>query len=287
MEIINVKLEKTIYRKADSGWCIVKTNRGTAKGVIGWEAKDGDLLKLEGEWKRSTFNGAQEFTFKAATPDIPEDSHGLLMYAVEITPGLGAAMEQRIWEKYGEGWRQVEDLEIHGLRESVKFHWKDTLRRLDAEKAKADAIAFLLGKGCTLNMSVTAWNEWAEETVGKVNENPFILAELPRYGFADVDNGIRQAFGIGDDDERRMTAALLYCLNRATDRGDTVVLQSDLLEKFGEYAKENVEEKFRRAAFSLDEYGKIRKISGEFFALIEDYENEVEISKRFGKAVNS
>lgn len=284
MEIIKVKLERTVYRKADSGWSIIKTDKGSAKGVIGWEAQDGDLLKLEGDWKISAYNGADEFVFKAAVPDIPEDSRALLMYAVELTPGLGGAMMEKIWEKYGEGWRGTADLEIPGMRETVRFHWKETLKRLEGEKAKTDAIAFLLGKGCTLNMASVAWNTWKENTAGIINGNPFMLAELPRYGFADVDNGIRQAFGIGDDDERRMTAALLYCLNRATDRGDTVVSACELRTKFAEFAKDDVENKIRIASTNMINSGKMKIISGEFVALAEDWENEVEINKRFCKA---
>ena len=99
MEIIKTKLERMIYRKADSGWCIVKIQHGTAKGVIGWDAKDGELLKLEGEWKKSAYNGSNEFNFKAAMPDIPEDllhlrsmfaMGALLMFSIHASemPGM-------------------------------------------------------------------------------------------------------------------------------------------------------------------------------------------------------
>lgn len=279
-EIIKVKVEKVVYRKEDSKWSIIRTNKGTVKGVVSWEVKENDLLKLEGEWKRSSFNGADEFIFRTAMPDLPDNNRALLTYAVAITKGLGEATEEKIWLKYGENWRSAFILEISGVKEATQFHWQDTLKRLEYDAAKSEAIAFLLGKGCTLNMAAVSWEEWKSDTTTKVKDNPFILAELPRYGFSDVDQGIRQAFGIGDEDWRRMDAAMLYCIARATDCGNTAVHITELVESFGKFASEDTARKFENSVLRLKERNKITQI-GEFISLVEDFGNEEMIFARF------
>jgi hypothetical protein len=280
-EIIKVKVIKTIYRKEDSKWSIIRTDKGTVKGVVSWDVKDNDLLKLEGEWKRSSFNGSDEFIFRTAMPDLPDNNRALLTYAVAITNGLGAATEEKIWLKYGENWKTTYTLDIPGVKEATQFHWQDTLKRLEYDAAKSEAIAFLLGKGATLNMSAVAWETWTKDTTAKVNENPFILAELPRYGFSDVDQGIRQAFGIGEEDWRRMDAAILYCLARATDCGNTAVQITELVEAFGKFAKgEGAAKKFENSIERLKARNKITQI-GEFISDVEDFGNEEMIFERF------
>lgn len=61
-----------------------------------------------------------------------------------------------------------------------------------------------------------------------VNDDCYRLAELKNFGFWDVDRKVRHAFKIGDTDQRRLRAAILYAMNQRTASGSTVVAWTDL-----------------------------------------------------------
>lgn len=285
-QTITATFEKAFYRKEESGWGIYKTNQGTVKGKIPWKAKEGQILKLSGEFCVSEFNGKNEFVFQSAYPSLPEDSRALLAYVVSITQGLGPKREQEIWEKYGDKWQDTADgLKISGLSENVQWHWQDSLSLLESEKVQSQTFGWLLSVGCSMNMATAAWKKWGDTTYGKVDENCYVLAELPFYGFQDVDKAIRKKFGIDDLDYRRIDAAVLYVLRNKITDGSTFVPWERLS---GELAKivASASDLFETSLDRLIQQEKIEKIiatnSEVGFSLAEDAQNERIIAERFG-----
>lgn len=282
-ETITVTVQKTIYRKPDTNWCILKTSAGICKGVVPFELNDGDCLKLEGKWKVSQFNGDNEFVFNTALPDVPADKRALLHYAVELTKGMGIATEERIWNAYGEKWFEHQDLAlVMGISEAVRFCWSDTMLRLTEQAEQTQAIAFLLSHKCTLNMASLAWTNWKTNTISKVHANPFVLADLPHHGFQDVDRGIRQSFDISEDDPRRIDAAVLYVITTLNDKFGTLIERTILV---GELEKiiPNSSKKIDESSARLIAAEKIIMPASDCFALKIDYEREGQIWQRFYK----
>ena len=280
-DVITVKFEKLIMRKPENEWSIIKTNIGTCKGVIPWVPVLGDLLRLEGRWEISSFSGSREFSFKAVMPDLPEDTQALLAYAVSITKGMGAAAELYLWETYGDKWKTVQEPVIPRITEETLFNWQDTLRRLDEHKAKSAIIAALMAKGCTLNMSAAAYEEWKEQAFARISQDPYMLSELPHYGFTHVDESIRKNFGIEDNDPRRLDSAVIYVLKRSCDGGNTITDVVDVkteLVKICPDCSDRIEESFSR----LVQAGKISVFAPTAVCLMEDWNQETAIWQRFG-----
>lgn len=267
-----------LYRKPDSLWTILRVvqegsgRKFVAKGVLPFEPKHGDRLRIEGFWKRSDFSGLEEFSFVAAELMLPTDARGLLEYAAEITKGVGPVIRQAIWDAYGEAWAGHPDLDgITGVTETTRDNWRETLRRIDLEKAKSRAMGFLLAKCCTMGMAMKAWEEWGEETEGRVAADCYCLCELPRVGFLTVENqGIRQAFGIADADPRRLRAAVQYAMGELTGEAGTLVPITTLLEHA---TMVGVGEAGRKAIEDLTGSGALIRL-GEAVALRADYEAE-------------
>ena len=230
METIIVQVSKVLYTSG-KGWMVLKTDKGTAVGTAGFAVAVGDRIKVQGEWKRSDYNGQMQFQFKGAVLDIPENRRALLAYVASITDGIGPAMEERIYEAYGDDWKAHPDLDgIAGVSCKTAFAWRDSLARLDSQEAQAQAIAWLMDKGATLNMAQAAWEKWGGGTIGTVTANPYALCELPRYGFAHVDK-LLAAFGIADDDPRRFDACVMYYVEQQQAKtGDTAVDLGDVYE---------------------------------------------------------
>lgn len=280
-QVLTIKVLKTIYRKPDNGWSLLDTDQGQAVGVVPFDFNEGDLLKCSGWWQNSKRDGKRQFSFTTATLEIPEDSRALLHYAVELTKGLGFAAEERIWAAFGDTWREHELLEgVTGISRTALSNWKDTLNRLKEQVAKTQAIAFLLSKGCTLNMAAAAWTAWEENTISTVSGNCYMLADLPRYGFKTVDDGIRQAFDIGDGDPRRLDAAVLYVVNDKAQSDGTAVQVDKIMDELCKIVPDAADG-LSASIERLVEKEKLVLLDLDAVALRDDHENEVAIWERF------
>jgi len=279
--VLTTTIQRIIFRKPESGWCIAKTDAGTVKGEIAFDPKEGDRVKLEGQWKNSKFNGEKEFVFKTCLLDVPDDAQALLHYAVELTKGMGPAMEAAIWEAYGPNWQQHPELDgISKVRAETRACWQDTLQRLGEQREQTQAIAFLMSHGATLNMSAAAWEKWGFNTVSVVERNPYRLADLPHYGFLDVEQGIRQKFDIDDKDQRRVDAAIIYVMEQSAEKSGTMTARSHIegeLMRFVPDAIGMMDDCLER----LHSEGHIARLDVDWMALGVDAKNEKEIWERF------
>jgi hypothetical protein len=279
MEKLIATVEKIAYQKADSDWYILKTSRGVAKGVIKFEVAINDQLELIGEWQLSQFSGANEFTFKAAQLYVPQDIRALLTYAITLTKGLGPATEQVIWDAFGEDWQQHDLGGIPGITANARAAWLETLERIKLQQEQAKAIAFLLGKGCTIGMASAAWGLWRETTISVTSKDCYSLTELPHYGFSYVDNDIRRAFGIGDADPRRIEAATLYVIGKLRGEVGTMIGRGAVIAELFKIVPEQLGV-FDQAVQKLADADKLF-VDGDSIAMAEDYENENKIWERF------
>lgn len=280
-EIITAVVTRVIYCKEDSDWYILGTDKGTAKGVVLFHTKEGDMLQLEGYWQTSKFDGKEEFVFKTALLSIPDDPRALLHYAVELTKGMGEAAKDKIWEAYGEQWQKEKELEgVLGLSRQARINWQETLRFLEDHVAQRQAISFLLSKSCTLNMATVAWTRWREKTISLVSDDCYRLAELPNYGFTSVDAEIRKSFGIKDGDPRRLDAALLYVLGQLTEQDGTLVDVQDAAKELSRIVPD-VANRMKNSISRLIQAKKIAALNTSLIALQPDFENESVIWSRF------
>lgn len=216
------KVERVLYPKPDAYadgpcFCIIRTDIGTVKGRLGRIPAAGERFTLDGKWEVSKWNGSMEFSFFHATAYLPKDERALLKYACEMTCGIGPALEESIWEARGDGWRDVCEADgIRGLTAAKLAAFQSTIETLANHGEQAAAVAWLMSIGLTVRMAEAAWEKWRRDTVAKVREDCYILAKLPNYGFGDVDRRVRQHFGIGRNDPRRVRACLRYCLGQLT-----------------------------------------------------------------------
>jgi hypothetical protein len=141
---------------------------------------------------------------------------------------MGPAAESQIWDKLGANWQTLKPGDVPRVSGKVFEEFRLQLESLVSKSAEAQVVAALMGKGATMNLACKAWAAWESETLGVVHANPYRLAELEGYSFRDIDGEIRRAYGIGDNDKRRIRAAVLYALRRLTSNGDTLVLWPDL-----------------------------------------------------------
>lgn len=232
--MLKAKVERVRFPRegVPGDWYILEMDTGagtmTCKGPMRWRPEPGENLAMTGEF--GEYKGQQEFKFKEVWHDIPQDSRSLLHYACELTKGCGPATEEAIWDALAEDWPRISSDQVPKMKGAVLNAFRDTITRLELEKEKTDACAWLIAQGATRNMAETAWAKWGEKTVGVVTGNCYKLADLTGYSFKDVDTDIRRRFGIEDMDARRIRAAVVYFMAQLAD-GPTAVPWWALKEK--------------------------------------------------------
>ena len=252
MESYDVKVTGVRYpkedddrKKRDAGevkqWYILECDFAaaggslTAKGEMIFRPVIGEHLRITGAWK--PYNGQRQFEFKSAEVNMPVSERDMLRYACELTPGFGPATEDAIWEKHGDAWRDIEANEIRGVTPGKVAAFRATIESMKLKAAQHNATAWLMSKGATPNMAAAAWLRWCADMVGVVTANCYRLTELPNYGFTAVDKEVRRRFDIGDNDSRRLEAAILYCMEQLTEDGNTAIswpeLNAELARRLG------------------------------------------------------
>ena len=237
---VTAKVERIRFPKADTiesplfapqTFYILACDIGVCKGKLDHLPKVGETLVLDGKWELSQYNGQSEFVFFHAKTFVPVDKRSLLRYACELTPGFGPAMEERIWAECGELWEGLSlSHDIRGLTPSKLEAFHKTVDFLQLNQDRAKAVAWLTKIGLTLKMAEAAFAKWGGNTVSHVENDPYILATLPNYGFSDADTHIRDHFQIERNDSRRVTAALKYYIAQLSQE-DTAVKWDDILAK--------------------------------------------------------
>jgi hypothetical protein len=223
MQVLTAKVLRVCYPPATAAadaWYIIVCDIGTIKGKIPWRPNVADVLEVSGEWK--PYNGEREFRFTEAILKIPDDPRAQLKYVCERTIGIGPKIEAKIWTACGAAWK--EKLDTVPIRAELKAELRVQIGHLEGKQEEANAVAYLMSKGCTSKMGTAAWAKWGKNAIGIVASDCYRLSELDGYGFADVDAKIRKEYGIADDDPRRIKSGVIYALRRITDRGDTFVL---------------------------------------------------------------
>jgi len=231
------KLQATITRvmacRPNPGkrwWHFIATaEHGAASGVAGWELAVGAQIEIEGAWE--AFRGEKIFKWKTIRPFVPADEKGILYYACHLAKGFGEKTADKIWDALGGGWREMKPGDVSGMTETKISALREAMEMIDRDKEMALAIIWLTKRGVSDLAANKAWNEWKHGTVGKVEANVFILTELERVAFVDVDSGIRVQMKIGDNDPRRIQAGIMHAYKTATGDGSTVATNRELIRQ--------------------------------------------------------
>ncbi len=286
---LSAKVERVLFPKEgveDITFCILATNKGVCKGKMNWRPSTNQILTLDGGY--CTYRGEQQFKFDAAILDLPIDSRSQLAYICENTPGIGKVMEGQIWEKYGDNWRRIDYKEIPKMTKAIFDRFMSSIQAFTEDEEKNKTLAWLQSKGATMGMASAAWEKWESDAIGIVNGNCYLLADLPHFGFTDVDTKVRQHFGILDDDPRRIRAAILYAMRELTDDGSTVTPWWALNTKIRELLPQVMQSRIETICIQMIEEKDIKIFpKQQMGALASHYDNGYQIYRFIKQSRNS
>ena len=229
---INATINRVAFAKNNGKkfWLILVTNMGTFKGEMGVKPKEGAEFTFKGAW--GVFRGQKEFKFMGAMPVIPANNEALLLFCCKNALGIGDKLKEAIWSEYGNDWiDRFESSEIKGLTTKKKEALKEAIAEAKLNETQVQVLSFLMQKGCSEGLAYKCWNEWAMDTISKVEANCFCMTDLFMVSFSSIDGNISNAFGLDAEDPRRITSGVLYAYNQLVLSGRTAVEVNELLKQ--------------------------------------------------------
>lgn len=194
----------------------------------------GESVRLLGEWKNNPTHGLQ-FAVSECHVERPSDVVGIKKYLESgMVRGIGPIYAERIIEMFGIKTLDVIDqmphclLEVRGIGEKrvelIKRCWHE-------QKAIRSVMLFLQKYGVSPSFAQKLYKLYGDDTVERIQENPYTLArEIRGIGFKSADK-IAQKLGFPKEATQRIDAGIEYVLLELSDEGHTCYPLAELKEK--------------------------------------------------------
>lgn len=240
--LLRCVVERITYQNPENGYSVLKVK---VKGyndlvtLVGnlLEVPVGSVLLCRGEWKVDKCYGSQ---FVAATWEetMPATVYGIEKYLGSgLVKGIGPRFARAIVQRFGTETIDIIETEIERLCEVPNIGRKRVAKiRESWEKQKdiKNVMLFLQGYGVSTAYAAKIYREYGKESIDKVRENPYRLADdIWGIGFKTAD-GIAAKMGYEKEDPRRCRSGILYTLGQLSDEGHVYAGEEQLVKTAGQ-----------------------------------------------------
>lgn len=217
-----------------------------------------------GNWTQHHIYGKQLKVegFRKKTPDSLEAIKEYL--ASDIVKGVGEKTAKKIVELYGMDSLKIAQNEPEKLTE-IKGITLEKSKQISESLLKArefeNVMLELLPLGLTVKTIIKIYQQFAGNTLTKINENPYILTTVPQIGFIKADS-IAEKLNIPFDSIHRIKAGIEFVLMEEANQNGHLYLEKEYLtiqtKKLLAKRKHEIDEEQIGAALSLLEIeGKV------------------------------
>ena len=240
--LLRCVVERITYQNPENGYSVLKVK---VKGyndlvtLVGnlLEVPVGSVLLCRGEWKVDKRYGSQ---FVAATWEetMPATVYGIEKYLGSgLVKGIGPRFARAIVQRFGTETIDIIETDIERLYEVPNIGRKRVAKiRESWEKQKdiKNVMLFLQGYGVSTAYAAKIYREYGKESIDKVRENPYRLADdIWGIGFKTAD-GIAAKMGYEKEDPRRFRSGILYTLGQLSDEGHVYAGEEQLVKTAGQ-----------------------------------------------------
>ncbi len=240
--LLRCVVERITYQNPENGYSVLKVK---VKGyndlvtLVGnlLEVPVGSVLLCRGEWKVDKCYGSQ---FVAATWEetMPATVYGIEKYLGSgLVKGIGPRFARAIVQRFGTETIDIIETEIERLYEVPNIGRKRVAKiRESWEKQKdiKNVMLFLQGYGVSTAYAAKIYREYGKESIDKVKENPYRLADdIWGIGFKTAD-GIAAKMGYEKEDPRRCRSGILYTQGQLSDEGHVYAGEEQLVKTAGQ-----------------------------------------------------
>jgi exodeoxyribonuclease V alpha subunit len=194
----------------------------------------GETAEFTGKWVDDSRYGIQ-MRVERARPTIPTTEQGITRYlASGIVPGIGPKTAEKIVNHFGAETINILNQEPGRLSEvpRLKASLAEKLAAAWAENFETrQVMIYLQSYGVSSRMASRIFEEYKGETIERVQENPYTLAEdVFGIGFIRAD-GIALNMGTPRNAPARLESGLSYVLGQLSNEGHTYAPREMLIEK--------------------------------------------------------
>ena len=236
LETLTGEVKEIIYVNEGNGYTIAdfEVDSGNETTIVGYLPfiNVGSSLKVVGTFVMHKDYGRQ---FKVDTFEVivPQNLTQLEKYIGNgLISGIGPATAKRIIKTFGEDTLAVIKFEPDRLAE-IKGITREKALKISVEFNESlglwEIVSYLGKLGIEPKNAQTIYKKLGQETIEKVNENPYILVDLGiRVDFHQID---RMALQIGFEKTnlKRIDCGILHALSLASGNGHSCVLEENLI----------------------------------------------------------
>ncbi len=235
---IRCVVERITFQNPENGYCVLKTkvkDYSDLVTVVGnmLEVNVGSVLLLDGNWKVDRRYGSQ-FVAERWEETMPATIYGIEKYLGSgLVKGVGPKFAQRIVQKFGLDTIQVIEDDVKRLFEVDGIGPKRVAKIHDSWEKQKDiknVMLFLQGHGVSTAFAAKIYKAYGKESIDKVKENPFRLADdIWGIGFKTADT-IAEKMGIGKEDYCRCRSGIMYTLSELSNEGHVYAEREQLIK---------------------------------------------------------
>lgn len=236
---IRCVVERITYQNPENGYSVLRVH---VKGyddlvtVVGnlLDANVGSVLLVEGSWKVDSRYGKQ-FIAEKWEETLPATVYGMEKYLGSgLIKGVGPVYARKIVQKFGtDTFAVIEDnievlIEIPGIGQKRIQMIAESWER---QKEVKNIMLFLQEHGVSTAFAARIYKQYGNESIRRMKENPFQLADdIWGIGFRTAD-GIAQKLGFGKEAYVRLRSGIMYALSELADEGHVYARKEQLIEK--------------------------------------------------------
>ncbi|GMB10230.1 MAG: ATP-dependent RecD-like DNA helicase [Candidatus Improbicoccus devescovinae] len=232
-------IERVTYSDENNGFRVLKMRcKGFSEFVtiVGNIAhiSVGTVMLADGKWSSNQKFGRQ-FEVLNFEEVLPANIFGIEKYLGSgLIKGIGPKYAKLIVNRFGTKTLAIIENSPEKLAEISKFGKKriDSVKKAwDNQKDIKNLMIFLQEAGVSTALGHRIYKVWGKESVEKIKENPYALADrIDRIGFITADI-IARKLGVDKESHNRCRAGIFYVLNYLADKEGHCFVPSDKLVK--------------------------------------------------------
>lgn len=235
-------VERITYQNPENGYTVLKCAVKSYKElvtVIGslLDVNVGSVLLIYGNWKVDSRYGRQ-FAAESWEETLPATVFGIEKYLGSgLTKGVGPKYAKKIVAQFGIETLEVIETDISRLQE-VDGIGKKRIQMIrdswERQKEIKNVMLFLQDHGVSTSFAAKIYRQYGNESLDKMKENPFQMADdIWGIGFKTAD-GIAQKLGFAKEAYVRLRSGIMYTLSNLADEGHVFAYQEQLIAKAAE-----------------------------------------------------
>ncbi|HTN72671.1 MAG TPA: helix-hairpin-helix domain-containing protein, partial [Methylomirabilota bacterium] len=219
-------ISRVTYQHPETHYTVARfdADDGSSTTVVGalFPVSEGEEIKVFGWWKTHPRYGLQ-FQIDHWEKVEPATTEGIEKYLGSgLIKGIGPTYAKRLVSAFGLDTLRVLSeeplriLEVDGIGD---VRARRIMQAWQEQRGMQDVMVFLQGHGVGAGLSLRIFRALGSETISRVKENPYVLAqEVHGIGFLLADR-IANRIGIRGDFPLRVEAGALHVLHESADHG--------------------------------------------------------------------